>query len=737
MATLITHSISDTLHNSKTLTVSWLSRFYPYMQIPDNNFVVTAYLYYEYALGKALLAMNYPSFNIKISKENETSYSTIESRSYTYTTNKSVVYRDGEVNITKYINSATGAFNELYFQFSNPAILDIETRLRNIKLEYICLPYRLKVLTNNASYTITNSDYENGVYIKITPNTGYKFIKWSDGNTDQTRFFNPSAPFQEEYILEAIVEPIKYDVNYYIKNPISKELQLFYTEKCEYDKTYSYIDIPIEQFGTIPKGYSICNGWVEEKYYNDSTNYNKSIRLEDSLLYYSSASNNYYDFNSHWYSAPLYDSSETFTNKTSQDNDVFNYYCDLFPIQNTIECRQFVEGTTSNYSIQTGYIVYDTGYLDLPSFSSPTEGYKLTNQMKKKNGPIDDSIYNSWFTDKNYLNPGDPKINRVNSLDLQDVVVYSYETPINYSIVFHAIDEFGNEINQETLNGIYGENYLRPSLLSEKDYNKIPGWYKTSQDTSLWYIDPETLQVVSPTNLTPDYDTVSYVGEQYTIIDQTIEHEYIYQIPYGYTIEYKWLDNWGPEEEFQFPIFIKKYGLGDVEILDIPSYENNYIVENANTKNWYYYNENGELQINNKVFIGSTDPTNYTFYGRKEPLSRIIKITPNNCLYGTVKPVSPAPEEWIQENNSFYTYVNEGDVVQVAAITNESNISYFSNWSDGITSALREITIGGLSKEYIADFRSNSIFINLMGVKAIYRNIELINPKIILGKQIN
>ena len=607
----------------------------------------------------------------------------------------------------------------------------------SISAKYITVPYKLNLqilseVDDTTKYTLTAKETNDEYSIELSCSTasGYKFVEWSDGNTSNPRIFNPGIVSPDaEFTLGAIFAPNQYFVNYYYID-INGNKHLFDTQECIVGNTYYYNNCPILDI-SVPNGYQYYNkGWI--KFYNEEE-YIYSIRNNN--MYCTSVSN---PSTSSHQSSTTVQSLESFKDLTYTDNYIVDLFCGVFPLQYQITYVSYTQGSQSNYKKTTEYRIYGYDFI-LNTLPTPSEGYKLTNQMTENNGPADvNNIKNSWFINQNLINPKDPTISTIQGSNLEEnIEVYSYETPINYSIIFHAIDEFGNEINQETLNGIYGENYLRPSLLNEKDYNKIAGWYKTSQDTTLWYIDLETLEIVSSINSTPDYELMSYTGDKYTTIDQSIFHEYIYYIPYGYTIEYKWLDSWGSEEEFQFPITIKKYGLGDIEILDIPSYENNYIVENANTKNWYYYDENGELQINNKTFIGSTDPTNYTFYGRKEPLSRIIKITPNNYLYGKVKPISPAPEEWIQENNSFYTYVNEGDVVQVTAITDESNISYFSNWSDGITNASRDIIVGGLSKEYMADFRSNSIFINLMGVKAVYRNTELINPKIILGKQIN
>ena len=108
----------------------------------------------------------------------------------------------------------------MYFRFNNDAIASNELRVSQISLivDYTVPKYTITTQASPANGgTVTNggtADYGTTIILTATPNTGYKFVKWSDGNTDSNR----SIQFTQNITYTAYFEPLSYTIST-ISNP--------------------------------------------------------------------------------------------------------------------------------------------------------------------------------------------------------------------------------------------------------------------------------------------------------------------------------------------------------------------------------------------------------------------------------------------------------------------------------------------------------------------------------------
>ena len=105
----------------------------------------------------------------------------------------------------------------------------------NVITAYYSLP--VYTITVNASPTAGGTVTGDGNYdnnttatLTATPNTGYKFKQWNDGNTSATRTITATA----DATYTAEFEPITYYVQYHANNGTDEVV----TETCKYDKEF-------------------------------------------------------------------------------------------------------------------------------------------------------------------------------------------------------------------------------------------------------------------------------------------------------------------------------------------------------------------------------------------------------------------------------------------------------------------------------------------------------------------
>lgn len=609
--------------------------------------------------------------------------------------------------------------------FSN--LTSIDKGIINYYFNLIPYYYKISYLqyTNESSETPIGQDWYvfnevNEISLRnLTPaKTGYKLTNQIDPETNlinsnlinnwfiDSGFMQPGnntkttllqSELTKDYVFYQNEIPIEYKINYYNNE------ELLFTQECIYDMPYSYLELPSPE-NDPDEGYSYNpTGWIE---YNDSTVRNSTLDiykiddLETKLQQYSGE----------------------FINITDEDKKTINLYFNAYPIHYLVSYVKYEQGDTSTYTLDTRYRIYGQDYntINLPN---PTPGYKLVNKMEEINGPESLEYDNVWLTDINNLTPLGDKTMSIPSTYTSDITLYSFEVPKNFSILLNIFDQYKTKIDTKNIDCVYGENYsLNDNILEEKTGCKFIGWYTEEKPITLWHIDSITNELSGSfidTNINSYYSAPTDIQDQSQII------RYGYYIPYGYYISYNWLDNYGGND-YQLPDkVIRVYGRENVAIETIPDYDN-YIVENANTKKWYYYHineETGEESYleNEQTVIQSTDQNNYEFFARKHPYKRHITFTINNEYFGTIS----------IDNQTDDDLYNEGDIITITALPTE--VAYFSNWSDGNNETVRTITVGDKDAHYTAVFRSNQIYVNSLGILGAYKNTQLVkeinNPK--------
>lgn len=702
-------SLSTTGSSAKTLTV-YFTDFTPSTNIPptDEYVLFVKLSHYLKCYKDNLFVTNGGS--TRIYTTSDSTYGSPFSWSASYSTGSTQSY-----TITNYLDQSY-KFNRIEFNFYSTSLGSTSKQISDIKLLYYTLPYKLIIKSVvGGTVTIGHTDItETAVSLTANPKDGYKFISWNNGRTEKSIVFDPGVEAVGTTIeIYPIFEPITYTVNYHIIKE-DGTAELFYSQKCEYNKTYNYLPKPENIFPEIPVHYKENSlGWIP---YNT----NCYITTTDEIIYGLSST----DF------ILQYPYNEEFSNLTTSNNAIINRYYGLFKTAYKVS---YLKYTNFIYESVQNAVYREAGEIYILNNLSSTTGYKLTNRMSQPGGSEDKTITNAWFISDTELNPGDHKITSLGPEINEDINVYCNYVPIDYTIIFHGMDENGQEIKTFEYKGQYGVSNSRPSLLEDKEYYKTSGWYKYSKyiyTVQSWYVDPATLSFINVP--AADYSTTTKISSSYTYEDQSVFNEYIYYIPYGYNVNYSWLDDLGPESQFQLKNEIRRYGTRYL-INIIPSYSGSYEVENANTRKWYYYNENNELVQNENTYIEADVIGDYSFYGRKSSLPKKIKIVSNNLKYGIVRPISPNAEMWFEEDYGFYTYANEKDILTVGN-TVDSNVAYFDQWSDQNAESTREIIVGGKAEqEYKAIFRSNKIFINKKGVQGVYQNTQQIYPNIVVG----
>lgn len=587
-------------------------------------------------------------------------------------------------NVTSYVNKSTGVFSYIYAEMQRSILASgtYQCGINQLRMKYYYIPYKVtwKCETGGASISATLTDAEtNTLELTAYPAEGYKFARWSDGVTTATRtdIITGDIDFVAQFT------PNTYTVNYY--DITSGEKVSCGTQVCDYGFSYETPALPIYE-KEIPEGYGVNPiGWIRT---SDPGN----IRYGTTNMYSGTSTSD------------ILTQYTTIYNLTSIDGDVVDLYFNLHPMQYTITHKSFTGGGINNFGTFTGYRIYGNGDYFLASLPTAlTDGYKLTNQMTEENGEADTTITNSWFVSETAMNPGDETTVHIDSLYVGDSTVYSYETPIDYFVYFHTYDLNGEEINLKTFLCNCFDSYTTP-IPEPLDNQVIYGWYSAEQDISTWYVLNSTNVLVNGTSTVAKPLGATFAS--LTKKDYEKVHYYAYNIPKGYQISYQWLDTWG-QGEFALPSSgIHIYGRDGLAIETIPNYEE-YLIDNVDTTNWYYY-ENNDLTTTRLTNEWVTVPLDFAedrkFYALKTPVGRWITFGVNEESWGKVIVENPKADDIYQEGDIINVYIEATD------------LAYFSHWSDGNKSPIREIEVGGKNIHYVAYFRSNQIYVQKSNV---------------------
>ena len=393
--------------------------------------------------------------------------------------------------------------------------------------------------------------------------------------------------------------------------------------------------------------------------------------------------------------------------KDGQQIFLYAYY---IPYAYNVVYTKYILGNTSEYSTSTAIRVFGKEYTT-ENLPVATTGYKLTNKMEELNGAENPLIFNSWFISNEHMKPNDNKISVIDPNLAENITLYSYETPNNFYLNYYILDSNKQKIDECNIIGEQGKRYVYPKSFTSINGYKLLGWFdedKNNIDNIFIY---STTDAINEDGFNPSLNLNAMYSPVASLKDQSVINLYAYYIPYAYYIKYTWLDSFQLNNpDYQLPDMVWRiYGKEDYLIETIPSYEE-YTVDNANTKNWYYYDEDETLQINQQEYILSIDQNNYDFYGRKRGEKRKITFDSSNLNFGNVEIVNKTEDDLYHEGDIIQTYVHP------------TEIAYFYGWSDGNNDTTRTFTVGNRDAHYTAIFRSNQIYINTLGVLNIYKN---------------
>lgn len=541
---------------------------------------------------------------------------------------------------------------------------------------------------------------------------GYRFLSWDDGTTEVTR----TISLEEDATYTVLLEPIDYKVEFY--DITSGSDVLVTSMNCKYDTLYEAPSLPTYS-GEVPAGKEINNiYWSLQK---------TNVCIDDETY------------------EPLQISSEnkatsvklnpTFKNLTAVNGMTVKAYFGIFASQYHIYYKIIKhDGTIKEYSSKNSTRAYGINDITLETLPSGTDYldkyYKWANQLEKENGPIVSSLSNSWFISETATAPTDEKISVIPADYIGSMTLYCKEVPINFFIKFMVYDYDGSTLVTSLEGDIlhtYEEVYTKPIYSTEHEGRVFYGWYRTSQTISTWYIDKNGIakNIVQPDN------SIQYPSEDYTTLT-----ERGYLIPKEYRVDYEWISEYDITtlEETETLVEIEDtlpaagtrvYGRDSYEIPVIPKAPSNEDadVENVGTINWYY-EKDGERAINTETTIPNTLAEDRTFYAVKTLKLHEITFSSNNNSLGSVY-VEP---DDIKENNLYF----KGDVIRCYVVPEKG--AYFYDWSDGNNLPSRAVIVGEENYNFIANFKSNSIYYsgitnlyyNNNPVKAVYYNNELI-----------
>lgn len=400
-------------------------------------------------------------------------------------------------------------------------------------------------------------------------------------------------------------------------------------------------------------------------------------------------------------------------NLTAKDQDVINLYFGLYPIQYKIAYFTYTKNNSSSAGGTIEYRIYDNGDYILKDLPSSNAGYKLTNQMLEDHGAIDSTITNSWFTSRQNMRPGDETITTILSNTSENVTVYSYEDPIDFTVEFHTCDYDGTILFSEEVSCQYAVIQAVISKPEKLTGLTLQGWFSAEQDISDWYmiLDTDTLY---NNGETADLSFGTIDISRLTTTDQDKLNYYAYYIPQQYSVSYQWLDNWSPNStEYVLPDEVTRiYKRDQLQIELIPDYED-YYIDNAGTRKWYYYEDDEQL-TNEQDFVSPDIAQNIIFYANKTPKDRIITFSANDPTLGTIIPSPQRDDNIYQEGETIYCYVAP------------SENGFFSHWWDNSILPYSTIEVGSKNVDYKAYFLDNThlgvldVYVGTTPVKNIY-----------------
>lgn len=547
--------------------------------------------------------------------------------------------------------------------------------------------YTLKNLpTANSGYKLTNQmTEENSI---IDPNIINNWFISSENMKPN----DPIITFIDQWYVGDIEvysyeTPIQYFVKFYdyinnLDNPYT-------TIVCDYGEKYNYPELP-EIINELPYEELISSGWT--RFYNEG-DFKYGIRYNTTDIYSGTNGTTLESY---------YNATDTFSNLVNQDGGETAFYFDSFPIWFPVQYTKYTKGNKNNYTTTTQYRLQGAGdftLMNLPSVSS--KYYKLTNQMTELNGAVDTERVNTWFISSDNINPGDSTITTISSNFSGVYNLYSYETPIDFKIIYHICNDNNEEINSISENHYYSEVFITQQKPQDKTQYKLFGWYDTIQEIDDWFVDSRD-EAFNGIDISYAYNTTFSFPS--SLVDQDEIHLYSYYIPYAYFIAYKWLDIFADKVELpEESRYV--YGKDPIQVPLIPT-SDEYKIENAGTVQWYYYDENN-LITNNRNEI--TDTINYIFYGRKDSYKRQITFSINNDDWGIITIENPQPDN----------LYDEGYEIKVKVEPTE--IAYLSHWQDGINAHERTIIVGSEHMHYTVYFRSNQIYIGMLGILNAYK----------------
>lgn len=588
-------------------------------------------------------------------------------------------FSDSE-DVTNYVNIDDGTFLQIYSTYKK-SVAAFFTReyfygLQDLSIDYYYIPYKVSLTAEHGSISRSLVDFDSyTVTLTAVPNKGYHFVRWHDGNTNASR----TETITEECEFIAYFEPNTYTVKLY--DYTSGAEVLLHSIKCTYDQEIAAPPLPDR---IPPEGYGFNSGWALGR-----TSTPNNIRWGTNDMY------------SRTSTSSKVAQQTSFFNETSDNNATVSFNCNFHPYQYAINYKKYILNDTTNYTITTQYRIYN--HTDIILNSLPTtisEGYKLLNQMNEKNGPIDSSLTNYWFTSLEELSPENEKINQVASTYIGNLDVYSFEVPIDYQTIFNVYNMNGEKIAEYNIPSQYGKDINTLFIDLPEEVGQIfSGWYSSEQDISNQYFEPNSNTTIANSSNSVSND-FNIAIKNLTVIDQDIVYRHGYYIPKSYLLFYAWLDVWDKDNpEFSLPSTgFRVYGRDSLQVELIPNYEE-YTIDNVNSINWYYFNKNYILSTNNFETIPNDISENLVFYAKKEPKEREITFSINRDGWGKI----------VKRNASSNDRYEQGYILEVYAEP-LTDLTYFSHWSDGNNQPARNIEVRSHHMNYEAIFRNKQIF---------------------------
>lgn len=384
--------------------------------------------------------------------------------------------------------------------------------------------------------------------------------------------------------------------------------------------------------------------------------------------------------------------------------------------------------TWTNFRITYFYVPYILNIIEIENDSSKYGSFKINESNASENAFILSCTFTDGYRLKGYTINNTYIENNSSQSDITiDPTPYlidntcnielTYE-PIQFTANCYVVDRNKNISLNSTFIVTYDQDAFLPIKSPTFDYIFF-GWLRISNiennisnlqplNTFGGYFDQTANDTTLCFNLNNSnyFKELSYYKFNYNIKTLTNQHNaiinfYCFEMPRCYKISYAWLDNLTNSKTcYNLPAdHYTRYGFNSADIKTIPLF-NKYTVENAHTKNWYYYDNNNELQTNTLTTISDINDHDIIFYARKSLASEngsYITWSPNNERWGIIDRYQTQPDD---------DYYDAEATVTVQAIP---NIGFeFTQWNDGDTNPFKSETSGTTDRNYIATFKSKA-----------------------------